>query len=124
MPVHAKSLASAKHGLEKLQSRVSHHVERFALAANSQLCPVIEPYRVSYVMQAAWVHFAETGPYPLLCMLQSSVLTIYTLSGELHSVPLACKYTQMWPLPRGIILAVSLMGASSVMQCQACTANI
>lgn len=58
-------------------------------------------------LQAAWVHFAETGSHPLLCMLQPTLLTIYSLGGELHSVPLACKFTQIWPLPRGLILAVS-----------------
>lgn len=40
-------------------------------------------------------------------MLQPTLLTIYSLGGELHSVPLACKFTQIWPLPRGVILAVS-----------------
>ena len=40
-------------------------------------------------------------------MLQPTLLTIYSLGGELHSVPLACKFTQIWPLPRGLILAVS-----------------
>lgn len=40
-------------------------------------------------------------------MLQPSLLTIYSLGGELHSIPLACKFTQIWPLPRGLILAVS-----------------
>lgn len=53
------------------------------------------------------MHFAETGSHPLLCMLQPTLLTIYSLGGELHSVPLACKFTQIWPLPRGLILAVS-----------------
>lgn len=57
-------------------------------------------------LQAARVHFAETGSHVFLCMLQPTVLTIYSLGGELHSVPLACKFTQIWPLPRGLILAV------------------
>ena len=57
-------------------------------------------------MQAAWVHFAETGSHPLLCLLQPSLLTIYTLEGELHSVPLAFRFAQICPLPQGLILAV------------------
>lgn len=65
------------------------------------------------ITKAAWVHFAETGSHPLLCMLQPTLLTIYSLGGELHSVPLACKFTQIWPLPRGLILA----GSSQVSPC-------
>jgi len=57
-------------------------------------------------LQARWVHFTETGCHPLLCLLQSTLLTIYTLEGEVHSVPLAYNFTQVWPLPRGLLLAV------------------
>lgn len=59
------------------------------------------------MLQAAWVHFNETGSHPHLCLLQSTLLTIYALEGEVHSVPLACRFTEIWPLPRGMLLAVS-----------------
>ncbi len=59
-----------------------------------------------FILQARWVHFTETGCHPLLCLLQSTLLTIYTLEGEVHSVPLAYNFTQVWPLPRGLLLAV------------------
>ena len=68
-------------------------------------------------LQAAWVHFAETGSHALLCMLQPTLLTIYSLGGELHSMPLACKFTQIWPLPRGLILAVGQAPWPSVVAC-------
>ncbi len=59
-----------------------------------------------FILQARWVHFIETGSHPVLCLLQSTLLTIYTLEGEVHSVPLAYNFTQVWPLPRGLLLAV------------------
>lgn len=59
-----------------------------------------------FILQARWVHFTETGSHPLLCLLQSTLLTIYTLEGEVHSVPLAYNFTEVWPLPRGLLLAV------------------
>lgn len=60
------------------------------------------------IIQATWVHFNETGSHPHLCLLQSTLLTIYALEGEVHSMPLACRFTEIWPLPRGMLLAGSL----------------
>lgn len=60
-----------------------------------------------FLEQAAWVCFAETGAEKILCILQPSVLTTCTLSGEPHTIPFTDNFTQLWPLCRGVLLAVN-----------------
>lgn len=66
-----------------------------------------------FLTQAAWVCFAETGAERILCILQPSVLTTCTLSGELHTIPFTDNFTQLWPLCRGVLLTVNAARTST-----------
>ncbi|PRW45626.1 anaphase-promoting complex subunit 1 isoform X2 [Chlorella sorokiniana] len=56
------------------------------------------------VLAAAWCHFQNTGPDPILCLLHSGSLGVYTQDGDSHAVPLPGAFTGLWPLPQGVLL--------------------
>lgn len=58
------------------------------------------------VLAAAWCHFQNTGPDPILCLLHSGSLGVYTQDGDCHAVPLPGAFTGLWPLPQGVLLTV------------------
>ena len=63
------------------------------------------------VVQAGWARFAEGGR--VLCMLQASELTTVAEGGQVHDLPLAATYSQLWSLPAGILLTVRRLPAAS-----------
>lgn len=42
-------------------------------------------------------------------MLQQSLLTTYTLNGQLQTVPVLATVTAMHPIPQGLLLSVSFV---------------
>jgi hypothetical protein len=59
------------------------------------------------VLQAAWCYFQNTGSDAILCLLHPSLLSLYTVDGDYHTVPLPGHFTALWPLPQGVLLTVS-----------------
>lgn len=59
------------------------------------------------VLQVAWAKFADNGASSTLCMLQQSLLTTYTLNGQLQTVPVPASVTSLHPIPQGLLLNVS-----------------
>ncbi|CAL8471094.1 g10636 [Coccomyxa elongata] len=59
----------------------------------------------SPVLQVAWATFPNSEAQSTLCMLQNAVLTTYTLSGQLHTVPVPAAVTSLHPLLQGLLLS-------------------
>ncbi|KAL3687507.1 hypothetical protein R1sor_013816 [Riccia sorocarpa] len=55
------------------------------------------------VLQAKWCR-VEAMNDPLLCILHSDCLMIYTPAGEIHAVPLQYSITSIWAVPGGLLL--------------------
>eukprot|EP00891_Asterochloris_glomerata_P006060 jgi/Astpho2/6060/Aster-x0712 len=62
------------------------------------------------VTQVTWCRFLRSGGGPLLCMLQKRTLTLYSTSGELHTVTVPGTVTHMTPLQQGLLLTGQHMG--------------
>ncbi|XP_073016150.1 anaphase-promoting complex subunit 1 isoform X1 [Primulina eburnea] len=57
----------------------------------------------SKVMKACWCRMGDISE-ALLCVLEVNSLTIYSVSGEVASIPLPHTITSIWPLPCGLLL--------------------
>uniref|UniRef100_A0A2P2JSX6 Anaphase-promoting complex subunit 1 n=4 Tax=Rhizophora mucronata TaxID=61149 RepID=A0A2P2JSX6_RHIMU len=66
----------------------------------------------SPVIMVCWCHLGEMSE-ARLCILQTDFLTIYTVSGEVASVPLPYAIASMWPTPFGLLLQQAVEGNSS-----------
>lgn len=75
------------------------------------------------VLAAAWCHFQNTGPDPILCLLHSGSLGVYTQDGDCHAVPLPGAFTGLWPLPQGVLLTVRGGGGGKREACCPCDAS-
>jgi hypothetical protein len=68
--------------------------------------------------QVAWARFAGGGEHATLCMLRESALTLYSLDGEVHDVPLgARRCSSIHPVPQGLLLSVRLLPARVLHAC-------
>ncbi len=79
----------------------------------------------SCVSKVAWAEFQDSGAGSTLCMLQQSLLTTYTLSGQLQTAPVPAAVTSLHPIPQGLLLNVSVIfkevpGPSCVLKRPAC----
>lgn len=61
------------------------------------------------LVQVAWATFPGNEAGSTLCMLQNSVLTTYTLSGQLQTVPVPASVTSLHPVLQGLLLSVRLL---------------
>lgn len=61
------------------------------------------------VVQVAWATFPNSEAESTLCMLQNAVLTTYTLSGQLQTVPVPAAVTSLHPLLQGLLLSVRVL---------------
>ncbi|KZV34947.1 anaphase-promoting complex subunit 1 [Dorcoceras hygrometricum] len=57
----------------------------------------------SKVIKACWCRMGDLSE-ALLCVLEVNSLTIYSVSGEVASIPLPHTITSIWPLPIGLLL--------------------
>ena len=61
----------------------------------------------------ALCHF-EAEEQQHLCILQPGVLLVYAADGEVNTIPLSVHYSKMFPMQRGLLLAVSLFNQSQL----------
>lgn len=70
---------------------------------------VTVPMTEEGVLDAIWAAFADPqNPYSLLaqhlCVLQSSLITIYSPTGDVYSVPLPFTARAIWPMMEGVLI--------------------
>ncbi|GAB4827614.1 hypothetical protein Ancab_034497 [Ancistrocladus abbreviatus] len=63
----------------------------------------------SSVIMACWCCLSDSS-HAQLCVLQVDTLAIFSISGELTSIPLPGMITSIWPLPSGLLLQRAAKG--------------